>query len=219
VATRDRVLSPLAPAGRFSRRCFALACGAGIVGFPIAANLGAGANRAGTTALLEPWTVPIAVLVFGTLTGLQFSFGNAASKPPRTLDEREHVLRDRAYQSAYRTLLVVIQVGGLLAMTQTGAGDPLPTGRGAFAIAFSFITLTAALPTLAMAWVAPGSPDHTSVEERRERIRAALLAGLTGLTFLVFLLLDLGHGAVAVLLAATFVLALAATWGASRRSL
>jgi len=75
------------------------------------------------------------------------------------------------------------------------------------------------LPTLAMAWVAPGSPDHTPVEERRERIRTALLAGLVGLTFPVFLLLDLGQGAVAVLLAATFVVGAAATWAARRRSL
>jgi hypothetical protein len=104
-------------------------------------------------------------------------------------------------------------------VTQAGNDTWLPTGRGAFAIGYSVLILTAVLPTLAMAWVAPASPDHTPVEERRERIRTALLAGLTGLTFLVFLLLDLGHGTVAVILAATFVVGAAATWDARRRSL
>ena len=105
-------------------------------------------------------------------------------------------------------------------MTQAGNDTWLPTGRGAFTIGYSVLILTASLSTLAMAWVAPASPDHTPVEERRERMRTALVAGLMGLTFPVFLLLDLGHGAVAVLLGATIiVLGVSGTWAARRRSL
>ncbi len=139
MATRDRVFSPLAPAGRFSRRCFALACGAGIAGFAIAANVGAGGDRAEPVGLLEPWTIPIVMLVFGAFAGLQFSLGDAAGKPARNLDEREHALRDRAYQSAYRTLQVIINFGAIWTVMQAGTDTWLPTGRGAFAIGYSVL--------------------------------------------------------------------------------
>ena len=85
---------------------------------------------------------------------------NRADMPGDGLDERQRMLRDRAWIMSYQVLSTVVIIGiAIVGVLVLGFGQPITIDAGlANALVLCMGTLVPLLPVAALAWVEPDAP-------------------------------------------------------------
>ncbi|MEO6797132.1 MAG: hypothetical protein ABI401_13265 [Candidatus Dormibacter sp.] len=113
-----------------------------------------------------PLTLALLLLdvVLGALTGW-LAFARTAS-----LDERQAALRDRAYRLAFRLILlgvIVMVLGAIAGSIADNSGTPIqPADVFGSRWIIGLLELLAALPTVVIAWLQPGSVEEAESPSR-----------------------------------------------------
>lgn len=106
---------------------------------------------------VEPWIIVVfgitCFISLGCASWLYASISNVAKAQDKELDERQRIVRDRAYRYAYRTVMVVVVVLLLVRIVLT-QGEAIINGPlQSLAVFWGILQLFGTLPTAIIAWV------------------------------------------------------------------
>jgi hypothetical protein len=97
----------------------------------------------------------VALLSAASHTVLAMSIDNIAQVRPHVLDERQRLVRDRAFAAALRVLTVYLSVGWVYALLASLLGWWLPPADRAWFALWTLAMLAYGLPTALAAWHEP----------------------------------------------------------------
>ncbi len=156
--TRTALHRPAPPSGRTIRRALVLAT---YLGYMVLVAM----FWARSVRDLPNWFL-LLILVPGFVTllsfaGLYTSTYSMADQPDKRLDERQRMVRDRAYRLAYQVVATVLLLLIFYAMVAIDGGDLwFPRTLNQFsAIFWGAMLLTTSLPTAMIAWTEPDEVD------------------------------------------------------------
>lgn len=157
--TRTALHRPVPPSGRTIRRALVLAT---YLGYMVLVAM----FWARSVRDLPNWFL-LLILVPGFVTllsfaGLYTSTYSMADQPDKRLDERQRMVRDRAYRFAYHALAAVFLVAALYAYIALDSGSLwFPrTSNQLNAFFWGAMLLATTLPTAVIAWTEPDDLDE-----------------------------------------------------------
>ncbi len=143
------------------------------LGYPLfVASLwgGSALRHHGEPGLAWAMVVPLAVTVVAMLAGGYILLSRTAINLPnmsdRVLDERQRLVRDRAYRISFRLVSGVLLSAALYMMMALSSGWSVPhTADAGQAIFWGVFVVTTTLPTAVIAWTEPAPREDEAADD------------------------------------------------------